>query len=65
MTYEERKIGEEFDFAGCITVHKSQGSQFKSVLLYDDRFLRNDTNMRKRWLYTAATRAVDEFCWAD
>ena len=64
MTYQERKIGEEFDFAGCITVHKSQGSQFKSVLIYDDGFMKRDSDMRRRWLYTGCTRAVDEFCWA-
>lgn len=50
------------DWAYCITVHKAQGSEWDRVLLCDDHmFMPNDT--RRRWLYTAVTRAKEEFVW--
>jgi exodeoxyribonuclease-5 len=45
------------DFGYCLTVHKSQGSQWPSVTLVDDGFQKRDPAMRQRWLYTAITRA--------
>lgn len=49
-----------FDFGYVITVHKSQGSQWDSVALIDDRFLTWDRKARRKWLYTAITRASEE-----
>ncbi len=44
-----------FDFGYALTCHKSQGSGFRNVLLYDEkRFCRDN---EKRWLYTGITRA--------
>ena len=43
-----------FDYAYCITCHKSQGSEFDKVLVFDEHMKSTD---HKRWLYTAATRA--------
>jgi len=40
----------------AITAHKSQGSQWENVLVYDDGLGRTP-EMRARWLYTAITRA--------
>lgn len=40
----------------AITVHKSQGSQWPNVILFDDGFGRSELD-RRRWLYTAITRA--------
>lgn len=56
----ERKGLAEFEFGYAITVHKSQGSQWGSVLLWDDRFLiwRSAAKERAQWLYTAVTRAA-------
>lgn len=46
-----------FDYGYAITVHKSQGSQWDSVLIYDQsRMARQDS---RKWLYTALTRAVE------
>lgn len=46
-----------FDFAYAITCHKSQGSQWRSVLVIDEsRVFKEDA---QRWLYTAVTRACD------
>jgi exodeoxyribonuclease-5 len=40
----------------CISCHRAQGSEFPSVLVYDDCFYNDDINYFK-WLYTAVTRA--------
>jgi len=50
---------EEFDFGYAITVHKSQGSQWDNVVLWDDKFFNWDQINRRRWLYTAITRAAE------
>lgn len=52
-----RKEAQEFDFGYALTVHKAQGSEFDSVLVFDE----SDAfgNDRFRWLYTAATRAAN------
>lgn len=43
-----------FDYAYAITCHKSQGSEFNKVLVFDEYMKGTD---HARWLYTAATRA--------
>lgn len=46
---------EEFDYGYAITSHKAQGSQWDSVLIFDEsHYFRDD---KYRWLYTAVTRA--------
>ncbi|QYW02140.1 RecD-like 5'-3' helicase [Stenotrophomonas phage Sonora] len=50
-----RKDAEEFDYGYAITVHKSQGSQWENVLLFDEWH----GNDREKWLYTGLTRAAD------
>jgi exodeoxyribonuclease-5 len=47
------------DYGYAMTVHKSQGSQWPSVVLWDDGFWKREPNQRKRWLYTAITRAQE------
>jgi exodeoxyribonuclease-5 len=54
---EFRKGLMELDFAYAITVHKSQGSEWDHVIIADDQMMKNDARFRKRWLYTAVTRA--------
>jgi len=55
--YFERQGAEEFCHAYALTCHKSQGSQWNSVLVMDESqaFGQNAA----RWLYTAATRASE------
>ena len=43
-----------YDYAYAITCHKSQGSEYDKVLVFEE-FLKGDEHAR--WLYTAATRA--------
>ena len=46
-----------FDWGYCITVHKSQGSEWKNVLLIEEgQFMFRDS-MWNRWIYTGVTRA--------
>ena len=45
----------EFDYGYAITCHKAQGSQWDSILIYDE-YLGDKENHRK-WLYTGITRA--------
>jgi len=55
-----------FDYGYCITIHKSQGSEWPHVLLADSSHLirkyRTDPNSRAL-LYTAITRASEKFTW--
>ena len=48
-----------FDFGYAISVHRSQGSEWDSVLLFEERSQHWDDEFYKRWLYTAVTRARD------
>jgi exodeoxyribonuclease-5 len=48
------------DYGYCLTVHKSQGSQYPTVTLYDDGFGKREPETRRRWLYTAITRAENQ-----
>ena len=50
------KCIEPFDYAYAITVHKSQGSQYTSVMVIEEWL--GDYNLHKKWLYTAITRAA-------
>lgn len=54
--WKERKAYDEFDYGYVLTVHKSQGSQWDSVTLFDESFAFQES--RARWLYTGITRAA-------
>jgi len=58
LTRDERKHSDEFDYGWALTVHKSQGSQWNSVYIFDESgAFREDA---RRWLYTAVTRAAEK-----
>jgi exodeoxyribonuclease-5 len=50
-----------FDHGYCLTVHKSQGSEWDRVLVLDQGMSRAWS--AARWWYTAATRAAKELTW--
>ena len=54
--WEQRKPYDEFDYGYVLTVHKSQGSQWDDVVLFDESFAFQEA--RARWLYTGITRAA-------
>jgi exodeoxyribonuclease-5 len=49
----------EADWGWVLSVHKSQGSGWGHVVVIDDGWGRNPEE-RRRWLYTALTRAADK-----
>jgi ATP-dependent exoDNAse (exonuclease V) alpha subunit len=49
---------EDLEHAYAITVHKSQGSEFDRVIVYDEAF--GDEQQKRRWRYTAVTRAAKQ-----
>jgi exodeoxyribonuclease-5 len=56
IDWQRRKPYDEFDYGYVLTVHKSQGSQWDDVVLFDESFAFQDS--RARWLYTGITRAA-------
>ncbi len=56
IPWEQRRPYDEFDYGYVLTVHKSQGSQWNDVVLFDESFAFQDS--RARWLYTGITRAA-------
>ena len=56
IPWEQRRPYDEFDYGYVLTVHKSQGSQWDDVVLFDESFAFPDS--RARWLYTGITRAA-------
>ena len=52
--YDDDDFTSAFDFGYCLTVHKSQGSEWDKVLLIDE----NHKYDRRKWCYTALTRAA-------
>ena len=58
LSWPERRRFDEFTFGYCLTVHKSQGSQWDKVYLFDESFVFRED--RQRWLYTGVTRASEQ-----
>ncbi|GJL93932.1 MAG: exodeoxyribonuclease V [Hyphococcus sp.] len=57
VPWTQRKGADEFDYGYALTVHKAQGSQWDSVVLFDESYMFREH--RDRWLYTAVTRAAE------
>lgn len=53
------KRGDVFDFGYALTVHKAQGSQAGTVLLFEERTKHMSDEDWRRWLYTGVTRAAE------
>lgn len=49
-----------FDYGYCISVHKSQGSEWDKVIIFEQRTKKWDDEYYSRWLYTAVTRAKEK-----
>lgn len=50
---------DRFDYAYAITCHKSQGSEFDNVLIFNQPIGKDNID-RRRWLYTALTRGKEK-----
>jgi exodeoxyribonuclease-5 len=56
LDWKERRRSDEFTFGWAITCHKSQGSQWDTVVVFDESS--GFREARSKWLYTAVTRAA-------
>lgn len=54
----ERRDKEQFDYGYALTVHKSQGSQWNNVMIFDESSSFRES--KDKWLYTAITRAAEK-----
>jgi exodeoxyribonuclease-5 len=57
IDWKEKKGFEEFTYGYCLTTHKSQGSQWDNILVFDESQCFRET--AANWLYTAITRAAE------
>lgn len=57
LKWFEKGEAQSFDYGYALTCHKSQGSQWKDVCVFDQSYCFRDK--KHRWLYTAITRASD------
>jgi exodeoxyribonuclease-5 len=58
LHWRERRQYDEFTFGWAITCHKSQGSQWDDVVIFDESGAFREA--RSNWLYTAVTRAAEK-----
>lgn len=56
LHWTEKRETDEFNYGYALTVHKSQGSQWDNVVLFDESSVFRDD--WQRWLYTGITRAA-------
>lgn len=59
--FDFRQDANPFDYAYCITAHKSQGDEFGSVIAIEEICDKWD---HTRWAYTVASRAKNSLIWA-
>lgn len=58
IPWQQLRGTQQFDFGYALTCHKAQGSQWPSVIVYDESStFREDA---RRWAYTAITRAAEK-----
>ncbi|OGT55500.1 MAG: ATP-binding protein [Gammaproteobacteria bacterium RIFCSPHIGHO2_12_FULL_63_22] len=58
LKWWEKRGTQEFAFGWAITCHKSQGSQWDNVIVFDES--RAFREAQRNWLYTAVTRAAEK-----
>jgi exodeoxyribonuclease-5 len=63
LPFWAKKDAEEFDYGYAMTCHKSQGSQWNRVIVFDES--RSFGNNWHQWAYTAATRAAKDLTWVE
>lgn len=57
LEWRQRRESDEFTFGWAITCHKSQGSQWDNVIVFDESGAFREA--QRNWLYTAVTRAAE------
>ena len=57
--FDHSKDIQEFGYGNALTVHKAQGSQWPSVVVFDESHVFKYRE-RAKWAYTAVTRAAEK-----
>lgn len=57
LPWQMKRRYDDFDYGYALTVHKSQGSQWDNVYLFNESYAFREHS--SRWLYTAVTRAAE------
>lgn len=67
LNKEQRKIEKKefvysdyFDFGYCLSVHKSQGSEWKRIMVIEEPCQYWSGDLWNKWLYTAITRSSEQ-----
>ena len=58
VPWQTKRRYDDFDYGYALTTHKSQGSQWDNVYLFDESWAFREHS--QRWLYTAITRAAEK-----
>ena len=58
VPWQTKSRYDDFDYGYALTTHKSQGSQWDNVYLFDESWAFREHS--QRWLYTAITRAAEK-----
>ena len=58
LKWEEKKGTQEFTYGYALTCHKSQGSQWNNLVVFDESYAFREN--ASRWRYTAVTRAAEK-----
>jgi exodeoxyribonuclease-5 len=60
LPWWDRKEAQEFDYGYAITCHKAQASQYRTPIVLDQSFIMGpNPALRRKWRYTAISRAID------
>ncbi len=62
LTQNEKRDLDQFAYGYALTAHKSQGSQWDNVFVFDEGGVFRDDAVR--WRYTAITRAAKQLTYA-
>lgn len=63
IPWQEKKGTQEFTYGYALTCHKSQGSQYNNVVVFDESAKFRD--QARAWAYTALTRAAERITWVQ
>jgi len=58
LKWEDKRGTQEFTYGYALTCHKSQGSQWNNIVIFDESYAFREN--ASRWRYTAVTRAAEK-----
>lgn len=58
LDWKKRRNYDEFTYGWALTCHKSQGSQWGNIIIFDESYAFAENSAK--WLYTAVTRAAEK-----